>query len=187
MSLYSITTNISLAKLEAFAWVIKSQAFSLFVLRLPFSSASIASSPPSQVLTSSRYISLSVLPPQEVRRTFIPMWILIQILLMILLRIKPLERTRPNPLPTTIIARTPFFLPNNLGHNLLPPIPRLLNLLCHPSSDLGLFWRVCKDCGTVLGTTVRTLGVEGCGVVHPVEEFAEDGVVDCRGGCVFES
>ena len=58
----------------------------------------------------------------------------------------------------------------------LPPL--LVDFLRHFLGDGFLLVVVVEDAGAVLGAAVWTLRVEGCGVVHAVEEFEELAVGD---------
>lgn len=100
------------------------------------------------------------LPSQKVRGALITIRVLVQILLMISLRIEPLARR------------------DNLGHNKLALVMLLLDFSSDPFGNLLLLGGMVKDGRAVLGADVGALGVEGGGVVHPVEEFDQVGVVD---------
>lgn len=104
--------------------------------------------------------SLQILEwPQEVTRALIPIGVPLQVQLVVLLGGPPLAGGR------------------NLGDNLaLPPLG-----VC-PFGDVAgdalLLVVVEVDCGAVLRAGVGALAVEGCGVVHAVEELDELAVGD---------
>ena len=99
---------------------------------------------------------------QEMRRTFIPSWIVIQIQLVILFSVPPLT------------SREYFRL--NVA---FPPL--LVNLSCDISRLLLLLRIVIKDCTSVLCPHVWALSVLRRGVVHLVEEFQQCAVRDFFG------
>src|SRR5258708_21785014 len=111
--------------------------------------------------------------PQEMTRAFIPSWIVVKVLLMIRLRIPPLPRRQ------------------NLRYNLpLPPL--LIHLLRDLSCDPFLFRIMVENTRSILRTSIWTLTVGRCGIVHLVEEFEElavcyllwiVGYLECFGVC----
>lgn len=60
-------------------------------------------------------------------------------------------------------------------------VPFLANLVRNIVRNLVLFVAVREDRAAVLGTDVRTLAVDRCGVVHAVEEFQKLAVADDGG------
>jgi len=74
----------------------------------------------------------------------------------------------------------------DLRDDFLALVMFLLDLGCDPPGDLFLFRRMIENCRAVLSSSVGALGVQGGGIVHPVEEFDEGGIIDFFGGCVFD-
>lgn len=60
-------------------------------------------------------------------------------------------------------------------------VPLLANLLRDIVRNLVLLLAVRENRAAVLGANIRALAVEGCGVVHAVEEFQKLAVADDRG------
>lgn len=76
-----------------------------------------------------------------------------------------------------LLGIPPFPSLQDLGDDAALP-PLLVDFLCHLFGDGFLLVVVVEDARAVLGSAVWTLGVEGCGVVHAVEEFEELAVGD---------
>ena len=89
------------------------------------------------------------------RRTMIPICVIEQILLMLVLGIIPLRR------------------PLDLGCDRLAFIPLLADLLLNLLCNLQLVVVLRVDTAAVLCSTVRSLAVEGGGIVHLEEKFTQ--------------
>ena len=133
--------------------------FQLYTKRSEFRQVSLQSFPKFTIIDSLIQSLQRGQLAQEVARALVPARVAIQVELVVLLSSPPLARGR------------------DLGDDAIVP-PLLVGLSCHFAGNLLLLVIVEVDGGAVLRARVRTLTVQGRGIMRAVEELEELAVGD---------